>query len=157
MISDQDLLVLDTNVLVYLGRRGPVAEWMERTWRLVSRPRRCVVSRVSHAEIAVFVTVNGWGDRKQAILGKLLDAVITVEITAPGVQDAYVALDVASRQHKPNAITMGKHDLWIAATAKAVNGVLVSHDVGFTHLTPAHVRLETYDPRTIIDEAGSGA
>lgn len=149
MISDADIVVLDTNALIYIGRGSDVCAWFESTWKLLSRKRRCVVSRVSHAEMAAFMARNGWSAKKEAVIAKLLAGVITVEITAPGLQDAYVALDVASAKHPSGAKNMGKHDLWIAATTKAVNGILVTCDPDFDHLSPGFIKLAKYDPQAI--------
>jgi predicted nucleic acid-binding protein len=40
MIGDGDLVVLDTNALVYIGRGKEVKDWLESEWKLLSRPRR---------------------------------------------------------------------------------------------------------------------
>lgn len=150
MIGDNDLVVLDTNVLVHIGRGKEVKDWLEHTLKLLSRPRRCIVSRVTHAEMAVFMADNAWGAKRDEFMRKLLDAVITVEITAPGVQDAYVDLDLRSRRHPPGAIKMKKNDLWIAATTRAIKGTLITSDNDFDHLHPAGIRVARYSPDAII-------
>jgi tRNA(fMet)-specific endonuclease VapC len=37
---------------------------------------------------------------------------------------------------------MGKNDLWIAATAKVLGGVLLTTDGDFDHLNPSALRVE---------------
>ena len=150
MIEEHGLVVLDTNVLIHIGRGKEVKDWLESEWHLLSRPRRCIISRVSHAEVAVFMAANGWGGKRTEFMAKLLSAVITVDITAPGLKDAYVEVDLASRHHPPGAIRMGKHDLWIAATAKATKSALITCDNDFNHLAQDQIRVATYDPDAIV-------
>lgn len=60
-------------------------------------------------------------------------------IEKPEVMSAYATLDAYS---KARGITMGKNDLWIAATAYASDSRLVTTDGDFDHLAPAFIAVD---------------
>ena len=62
--------------------------------------------------------------------------IVDVSIGAPELLDAYVEIDCYS-----TGKSMGKNDLWIAATAKVTNATLVTTDGDFDHLNGSHIQL----------------
>lgn len=60
-------------------------------------------------------------------------------IEKPDVMNAYAMLDAYS---KAKGITMGKNDLWIAATTFVADARLVTTDDDFDHLTPTFIQVD---------------
>jgi len=61
----------------------------------------------------------------------------------PGIPDAYVKIDVYS---EGIGRTMGKNDLWIAATANVTSATLLTTDKDFDHLDGAFINRVWIDP-----------
>ena len=132
-MSDE-LLLLDTNVVLALVRGSALGKKLDAKFQLRARPERPLICRVTHGEMRVLAERNGWGDKKRASLQLTLDNLVTVEIHHEAVVDAYVEIDVASQNHSTGSRNMGKNDLWIAACAKAAGATLVTADADFDHL-----------------------
>jgi len=62
--------------------------------------------------------------------------VIDINLNDVTLLENYVDLDTHSRNH---GRTMGKNDLWIAATAVATKATLLTSDNDFDHLAPSHL------------------
>ena len=60
----------------------------------------------------------------------------------------YAELDYHNRKTLRPARPMGENDTWIAATTVAVDGVLVTTDSDFDHLSPDFIGLVKVDART---------
>ena len=88
---------------------------------------------------------NDWSPPKRSALRKMLDSLVTLDLTNEVVQ-AYVEIDLFSRKLKP-AVTMQKNDVWIAASAKATDAILLTTDTDFNHLPLELVKHEYIDPR----------
>jgi predicted nucleic acid-binding protein len=74
-----------------------------------------------------------------------LTCFISVPIDAPGLMNAYTEIDdFSDRQGR----TMGKNDVWIAATAHVAAATLLTTDRDFDHLGPAYLRRIYIDPQT---------
>lgn len=138
-----DLVLLDTGVLVHLLRpHDPISRWIEATYGLAARAERPLLATVVEAEVLSIARYAGWGDQRIQQLRHALDQLVRVEMDRPPIVEAYAELYcVARRQgraiHDPN-----QNDLWIAATARATESVLLTHDADFDFLHPAHIRLE---------------
>ncbi len=129
--QDRDL-VLDTNVLIHLGRYSRTGKWILDT---ILRPRVTapIVSVVSVAEARVFAEVNNWPLSKNETLRKVLGQCIVRDVPRDDVSllDAYRAIDLASRAQGRK---MGKNDIWIAAECRRMGAVLFTSDGDFDHL-----------------------
>lgn len=141
-----DSYVLDTGVLVLLARGGSLGTKIAGTYGLLQPGVRPLISVVTQGELLAFARRNAWGAQKLGVVRKMIDNVVTIEISQP-VIDAYVELDYASAKHASGARNMGKNDLWIAATARAANATLLTTDTDFDHLHPALVKRELIDQR----------
>lgn len=140
--------VLDTGVLVLLARGGPIGTSIAGTYGLLHAGVRPLISVVTHGELLAFVRRNAWGDKKLAIVRKMLENVVTIELSQP-VIEAYVELDYASAKHPGGAVNMGKNDLWIAATTRAANATLITTDTDFDHLYPDQIKREFIAQRAV--------
>lgn len=123
--------VLDTNVLVHAVRGS-------RTWQRIKdlrnplmvepRPNYAVVTE---AELRALSLIRKWEQPKIEQANFLLGYFRRIEISTARVIDAYAIIDAYSRDR---GITMGKNDLWIAATANVTGGMLITTDKDFEHL-----------------------
>lgn len=149
MIPPEALVLLDTGILVHFIRDDDVARRLERDHGLSKRTIRPLISFVTFGEIRSLARKLGWGRRKIADLDRLLDQVVVVHIHQGDILDHYATLDFHSERVEKPARRMGKNDLWIAATASALNAVLVTTDQDFDHLVPNFFR------RVLVEE-GTG-
>jgi len=144
--SPPPLYLLDTGVLLVLVRGQAIGKHIERTYGLSRLPQRPLASVVSKAEIRSLAQRNGWGDAKRAVLENLLANVVIVDINTDDVINAYVEIDSFSHQLAGGARTMGKNDLWIAATARVTKARLLTTDTDFDHLDNAMITRDYIDP-----------
>lgn len=131
--------VLDTNILLAYVRQSPQYLEAEKQLSLTSEDVQLIVSVVTIGEIQVLAQRNGWGEKKVEQLNALLEQaffVVDVSFGAPELLDAYVEIDCFSKGR-----SMGKNDLWIAATAKVTDATLVTTDGDFDHLGNAYFPL----------------
>jgi tRNA(fMet)-specific endonuclease VapC len=88
-----------------------------------------------------FAVKNKWGEKRLEKLNDFIANSRIVELT-DFLVNFYVEIDTFSQRSNPNftqypfssAITMGKNDLWIAATAAFLDLTLVTTDKDFKHL-----------------------
>jgi tRNA(fMet)-specific endonuclease VapC len=135
---DGEQLVLDTNVLVLLLRGKTAAEMIEREYQVAGRSPRAVISVVTKGELKSLGYKFNWSATNHQRIDDLLAGLPAVDISE-SVWNAYAGIDHASTQR---GVTMGKNDLWIAATTQVVGGVLLTTDRDFDHLDELGVRVE---------------
>jgi len=132
--------VLDTNIVLAYIRQSTQYLNAERRLSLTADDVQLIVSVVTIGEIHVLATRNNWGEKKTAQLDTFIkQALFVVDVSsgAPELLDAYVEIDCFS-----NGRSMGKNDLWIAATAKVTESTLVTTDGDFDHLGGVYFPLE---------------
>lgn len=139
-------LVLDTNVLVHLLRKGAAGALIEQEYAVGTRRPRAIVPVVVKGELHSLALQFGWGAARQAELAALLAQLPSVDISSPLVIGAYAKLDHLSRH---SGHEMGKNDVWIAAVTSVQSAVLLTTDKDFGHLNPAHLRVEYIDPEKL--------
>ncbi|HAD12742.1 MAG TPA: hypothetical protein DCF33_09930 [Saprospirales bacterium] len=131
--------VLDTTILLAYIRKSPQYLSAESTLKLTADDAQLIVSVVTIGEIRVLAQRNDWGPKKMEQLNTFLQqALFVVEVSsgAPELLDAYVEIDCFSKGR-----SMGKNDLWIAATAKVTGATLVTTDGDFDHLGNIYFQL----------------
>lgn len=128
--------LLDTNVLVALIRAKTLGEATDRRFALRSAINRSMICVVTAGEMLSLARQCAWGQSKRDALQALLDEVVWIDINHPDIIDAYAEIDFATRSQGRK---MGKNDVWIAATAKVSKTILLTTDLDFDHLHPAHV------------------
>ena len=144
IISDADLLLLDTSVIVDLARNNRSGQAIVNTYSLKSRTDRPLISVVTTGEILGIAKSKEWTVEKTVKATELLAEFVKLDLT-PEVVDAYADLVRLCRRQNH---TMGQqNDMWIAATAKAAGAVLLTGDSDFRWLDPHFIRVE-YVPRT---------
>ena len=120
------LFLLDTNIVLTLVRGNALATHIDGTFGLRASEMRPMISVVTHGEVRVLASRNGWAEAKLGALQSALENLVTVNIGHPDVLDAYVEIDLYSQNHPDGARNMGKNDLWIAACAKAADARLLT-------------------------------
>jgi len=139
--------LLDTNVLVAYSREGPLSEWMEATYHLRDLPTVPIISIVTEGELRSLSLQLGWGDRKKRRLEELIGRFVPVPLEFPGLIRAYAEIDCFSVK---SGRSMGKNDVWIAATAHVAGTPLLTTDKDFDHLDPLFLTRHYIDPATHI-------
>lgn len=143
-ISESDILVLDTSVVVDVARNNRSGQAILETYSLKSRTDRPLISVITTGEMLGIAKSQSWTSDKTKVLHELMSEFVKLELT-PEVVEAYSDLVALCRQKNH---TMGQqNDMWIAATAKVTGGVLLTGDSGFNWLNPQYIRVE-YIPRT---------
>jgi tRNA(fMet)-specific endonuclease VapC len=137
--------LLDTNILVHLIRGKAVGLAIEAHFGLRGALHRCVISVVTVGEMYALARQWTWGPAKLADLNKLLSQVVSVDVNHPDILAAYGELDDLSDRA---GRSMGKNDVWIAATAKVSGATLLTTDADFDHLHPAHLNRIRIDGQT---------
>jgi tRNA(fMet)-specific endonuclease VapC len=136
--------LLDTNILVQLIRGNRLGQEIDSRYAIRTALNRSMVSIVTVGEILSFALKLGWGKPKVDQLARLLSELVWIDINRQEVLDAYAELDQFSES---NGNTMGKNDIWIAATAKATGAILLTTDKDFDHLAATHIQRVWIDPQ----------
>jgi tRNA(fMet)-specific endonuclease VapC len=118
--------ILDTNIVVHVLRDDDVVAMIERAVDLEGQ--RNFTSVVVVGECLALAKRRGWGARKEEALQALLAQLVVVDINRAEILERYAAIDAAT-QSAGNK--MGKNDLWIAATAAALEATVVTADGDF--------------------------
>lgn len=139
----QPLFVLDTSVLIHAVRRGAVWDRIQSRYRLFAVEPKPVMSVVSVGELRSIAYQREWGRAKRDQLDFVLGYFRQTTIDNPVLIENYALID-SHLQRRGRA--MGKNDLWIAATAAALGGHLLTCDTDFDDLDPAFLARTWIDP-----------
>ena len=130
------LLVLDTNVLVHLLRNNSTGQAIEAQFALSARLDRPLLSSVVEGELRGLAAGWNWGANKIAKLEQTLSELVRVSAGEPEIVRTYGLL--YAHQTKMGK-KVGENDLWIAATAAAITGTVLTCDSDFLKFDPALV------------------
>jgi tRNA(fMet)-specific endonuclease VapC len=146
VIAPDDLIVLDTNVILHLLRGKAAGQWIKQTYQLDSRIERPLVSMIAVGEILAIAERQNYGPQKQESLRNLLDELVIIEVKSP-IAEEYARIQALLQAQ---GLPIGENDTWIAATAKATGSTLLTSDRRhFGKLPPGRVNLEIVDlPRS---------
>ena len=138
-------ILIDTCILISIIRKSSDGQKCIDAIQKIDDNPNLIVSVVSIAELESFALQNNWGEKKpdqiKAIQEKL--TCINIDVADKELLTAYAAIDAFSKRKKPDAAgnllsgsarKMGKNDLWIAATAHALEAPLITTDGDFDHL-----------------------
>jgi len=145
-------LVLDTNILVHLLRGKFAGQMLERTYGISQRAPRAIISVVTKGELKSLAKKFEWGPDKRERLDMMLAGLPATDISHRSIHDAYAEIDFASLTL---GVKMGKNDLWIAATAVVIDGVLLTTDADFNHLSPMSLQVEHIAEEQLKPSPGS--
>lgn len=139
------LYVLDTNILIAYIRGGKLGQRIEATYQLLAASRPPLISIVTEGEVRSLAQRNNWGAAKQQQMENLLGTLLRVSLDAPRLIAAYADIDAYSERR---GRSMGKNDVWIAATANVTTATLLTTDKDFDHLDPSYLSRVWIDPKT---------
>lgn len=154
MIALDRPIVLDTWVLVHLCRDKALGRAIAHRYRLRERPITPIISVVTVGEMYAFARRADWGGRRRALLTEVLSNLVVVDVSIPAVLEGYAEISTWLRE---NGRHMGHNDRWIAATAKMLDGVVLTGDTDFDPLHPELLEREWIDDGIVNDEDGVGA
>ena len=148
MIPPEDLVLLDTDVLIRLVRGGDVGRRIDTELALTERAERPLISIVTVGEIRAFSRKLEWGPQKRGRLDGLVRQLVVVDIRDDSVLERYAEIDHYSEREVKPARPLGQNDMWIAACASVFDAHLITSDDDYDHLVPDYVRRIKVDPRT---------
>lgn len=133
----------DTNIVFHVLKRTALGTHLVSALQFRARQSTPLINVVTQAELYSLSVMNKHGAERRDRLEELLNELVIVDINSRPIIDRYAEIDVASHRLRK---TMGKNDLWIAASAIETDSVLLPTDRDFDHLSPAHLRLWWLDP-----------
>lgn len=141
--------LFDTNILVYYLTKPEILTDFENKYQPFSDQNVVLVSVATEAEMRSIAIQCSWGNRKLKKLESLFGHFLRVPIQTERQIQVYAEIDAYSK-HKDqsraypsgySSVTMGKNDIWIAATAHVTDSVLVTADGDFDHLESVFINL----------------
>lgn len=147
-------ILLDTNILIHLVRGNAIAQKVKEYVDTINDPQ-LFVSVVNIAEAESLMLQWNWSAEKTESLKKIITSFIAIDIEQNNKEllEAYISIDAFSQGKTPSpngkllnnsSRNMGKNDLWIAATAYAMNAMLLTTDGDFDHLDKSFIDLKKY-------------
>jgi tRNA(fMet)-specific endonuclease VapC len=143
-------------MLLALVRGMELGRFIAQQYRLSEVVRRPLVSVVSHGELMAMAKRNAWGDKKLSSLRMILDSMVTIDLNDPAILDAYVLVDQANQKVPNGARILSNNDMWIAATTRASDGILLTSDRDFLHLHPNVCKVEFIDQQSKLPQSFTG-
>jgi tRNA(fMet)-specific endonuclease VapC len=144
MSTGSRLLLLDTNIVIFLSRGGSIGQAIDDRFQLRARIERPLLSAVTLGEALAFSQHRGWGEARITALSGLLREFVVVDITRRLVLERYAEIDSFLKR---NGRSVADNDVWIAACAAAADATLLTTDRDFDPLHPSHLNRVWIDPR----------
>jgi len=143
--------LLDTGILVHYVRQSHLYLTIESNEKLTEQDCINFISVVTMGEILSFGVQQNWGQPKLQTLRNLFSKLVVLDINSNDEKllETYAEIDSYSKNKLltdklGRSITMGKNDLWIAATSKAANATLLTIDGDFDHLNGKYLTVKKY-------------
>ena len=137
------LYLLDTNILVHLIRRDDTGERIRHLYNPLMTDPRPLISVVTDGELRSLSFQFGWGKEKTEKSRFFLSYFQRITIDTEDILQADALIDTYSERA---GRSMGKNDLWIAATAHITGAYILTTDADFDHLDPLFLKREWIDP-----------
>ena len=137
------LYLLDTNILVHFVRANRLWAWIRGRYDLLATAPRPLISVVTVGELRSLALQYGWGAAKLEQMEFALGYFKTVTIDDPAIIERYAVIDA---HFQTRGQSLGKNDVWIAATAAAAGARLLTTDKDFDPLTPDFIERDWIDP-----------
>ena len=136
------LYVLDTSILVHAVRRDRVWERIQTRYQLYLLAPRPVICVVTVGEMRSLALQREWGPAKLDQLSFLLNQFRQIDLS-PAVVEQYALID---SYYQRRGHSMGKNDVWIAATTVDLGGHLLTCDTDFDALDARFLTRTWIDP-----------
>lgn len=143
--------LLDTNIVIIYSKNGKIAKQIEKDYRIFAREHNLAISIVTLAEINSIAHQLRITGKRRDHLDRMLGKIYQIDISSKDILQKYEEIDAYSQgKHRTikspfSAKNMGKNDIWIAATASALNIPLITTDKDFTHLNGVFLQLVLVD------------
>lgn len=134
---------MDTCIVFHVLKQTALGRHVVDALRFRTRNATPMISVVTQGELFALAARNNYGKPKLDRLEELLNGLVIVDINARPIIDRYAAIDSLSHGLGRK---MGKNDLWIVASAIETDCLLLTADLDFSHLHPAHARVWYFDP-----------
>lgn len=147
--------IVDTNILLLYIRRDSRVSAIDTRFNPLASSATSIISVVTEGELRSIALQRNWGTPKMTIVEAMLKNFLIADIHVQEVIDAYAEIDAFSqgklttRPLSMSARSMGKNDLWIAATASVLNLPLLTSDKDFHHLDGIYLDLAFVDLASI--------
>jgi tRNA(fMet)-specific endonuclease VapC len=138
-------ILCDTNICVLLLRGGVTAQTLTALYLPNLPPASVYVSVVTVGELYSLAIQWNWGPTRWDAIDEFLQRTIVIDINDDLLLMTYARLDVLALQQGK---TLGKNDLWIAATASLLNLTLLTTDADFDCLGTSGLQVIRIDPHT---------
>ena len=148
MIPSGALILLDTNILVHLIRGRAIGRKIVADHDLQDRTEKSLTSIITAGEIHALARKLAWGPAKRRLLDDLLANLVIVHPQQGEIVERYAEIDFYCEKELKPARPMGQNDMWIAASAAALDAYLLTADTDFLRLAPQYLRLVIVDPQT---------
>lgn len=140
MTAASGLVLLDTNIVLFLVRGNDFGRRIDAAYNLRQRPERPLISVVNVGELLGFARYRSWGEGLVAKLRAFLDELVIVDINDAVVEKYAFFHDLSLKNGKHT----GQNDLWIAATAAVASAKLLTTDGDFDPLAGEHLKLSRF-------------
>jgi predicted nucleic acid-binding protein len=138
-------VVIDTCTIIHIIKGSDQGLKSLDAMYALDKVPNIIMSVVSKAEMQSFSKQNNWGASRIKHLTEFLEAATIININENDnkLLEAYAFIDGYSKRKLPDTTgnllpgssrTMGKNDLWIAATAMVIDAPLITTDGDFDHL-----------------------
>jgi tRNA(fMet)-specific endonuclease VapC len=143
MTAASRLLLLDTNIVIFLSRAGAIGQAIDARFQLRARGDRPLLSAITLGEALAFAQFRNWGPPRLATLRDVLRGFVTVDITSRTVLERYAEIGTYLTR---NGRAVADNDVWIAACASAADATLLTTDRDFDPLHGEYLNRIWIDP-----------
>jgi tRNA(fMet)-specific endonuclease VapC len=145
-------IVIDTCIILHILRNDSIGQNALKAIENLDVEPILVVSTVTRGELESLKKQLNWGEERCKHLNSFLQTVTYIDVNNSDdiLHNAYSEIDAFSKRKIPDpsgnlllgsSKTMGKNDLWIAATANLLNAPLMTTDGDYDHLDKLFVNL----------------
>ena len=115
--------LVDTNILLFYIRQDSRLHAIDARYNPLAASVTSIISVVTEGELRSIALQRNWGTTKIVAIESILKKFLIADIHVQEIVETYAEIDAFSQgklQSRPlgmSARSMGKNDLWIAATA----------------------------------------
>lgn len=132
--------VLDINIILIYLKDPKTKNYLKELYDPLGEDNEAIISAVSIGEIRSLAIRNGWGERRISLVEKIMEDLIVIDVKFDELFDAYAEIEaycegkLPAKPVKRSSRTLGKNDLWIAATTYITGSKLMTTDKDFMPL-----------------------
>jgi predicted nucleic acid-binding protein len=127
-----------------LLRNDATGQAIDKAFQLSQRPEKPILSTIVEGELRALAASWSWGPNKLTQLETAFAEMVRVSAGEPEIVKSYGSLYA---QQSAIGKKVGENDMWIAATAMAIDGVVLTCDTDFQNIDSALVKHIYFDPK----------